>query len=110
MQGSHTIESNTSDNHTTISKRPTKIITTQIQITRKPLMKLKPQITLITLTSHATDNETGDKITITSSCQHTLNKHKANKPCNHSGANNRKHTTLRNQITLKSLVTLTTLK
>jgi len=73
-------------------------------------MKLKPQITLITLTSHATDNETGDKITIISSCQHTLNKHKANNPCDHSGANNpneqNKHTTHRNQITLKSLVTL----
>jgi hypothetical protein len=77
-------------------------------------MKLKPQITLITLTSHATDNETGDKITIISSCQHTLNKHKANKPCDHSGANNpneqNKHTTHRNKIARKSGVTLITLK
>ena len=77
-------------------------------------MKLKPQITLITLTFHATDNETGDKITITSSCQHTLNKYKAINPGDHSGANNpkkqTKHTTHRNKITRKSLVTLTTLK
>jgi hypothetical protein len=76
-------------------------------------MKLKPQITLTTLTCHATDNETGDKITIISSCQHTLNKHKANKPCDHSGANNpneqNKQTAHRNQITLTSLVTLITL-
>ena len=77
------------------------VITTQTQITRKPLMKLKPLITLITLTSHATDNETGDKITIISSCQHTLNKHKANKRGDHSGAFNpneqNKHTTYRNK-------------
>ena len=77
-------------------------------------MKLKPQITLITLTSHATDNETGDKTTKISSCQHTLNKHKAMKPCNHSVANNpneqNKHTIHRNKITLKSVVTLITLK
>ena len=60
-----------------------------------------------------TDNETRNKITIISSCKHTLNKHKANKPSYHSGANNpneqNKHTTHRNQITLKSLVTLITL-
>ena len=67
-------------------------------------MKQKPQITLITLISHTTDNETGHTITIISSCKHTLNKHKANKPSYHSGANNpneqNKHTTHRNQITI----------
>ncbi len=77
-------------------------------------MKSKPQITLITLTSHASDYETGDKITIISSSQHSLNKPKANKPSNHSGANNpneqNKHTSHRNKLTLKSVVTLITLK
>jgi len=43
---SHTIESNTSDNHTTISKRPTKIITTQTQITHRNKITLKSVVKL----------------------------------------------------------------
>jgi formylmethanofuran dehydrogenase subunit E len=76
-------------------------------------MKLKPQINLIALISHTTDNKTGQKITIKSSCKHMLNKHKANEPSYHFGANNpneqNNRTTHRNQITLKPQVTLITL-
>ena len=107
MQGSHSIESNTCDNHTTISKRNNKNITAKNPKNPKPLIKLKPQITLI---SHTTDNEAGHKITIISSCKHTLNKHKANKPSYHSGANNpneqNKHTAHKNLTSLVTLITL----
>ncbi|MFN9960086.1 MAG: hypothetical protein ACK55I_43950, partial [bacterium] len=64
--------------------------------------------------NRTTDNESGHKITITSSCKHTLNKHQAKKPSYNSGAKNpndqNKHTTHRNQTTIESLVTLISLQ